>query len=343
VGQYTTSNSVVVSSGGQVTADSVSVSDNAPSSGNNQILVTGSESAWNTRTTFKLGTLGIGGNSLVVSNGGLVSAGTLSAGYNSPNNTLTVAGGSVVAGTLRIGAFSLAANSLLRMDGGTVTADILQAGNGANSVIEFNAGLLNTHDTAIANGAAFTVGNGVGAAEFHSLGGVHSFAGGFRVRTNALLTGCGTISAPALLDTGATVEAGCGGTLTFTGILTNNGTMRALNGTTLEFYTNVVNNGTIDVIQGQISFHGSFINNGVVLTSGLVPTVTTFRVVGPNVRITFTTVAGKSYTVETNSDLAAGGWTTWTNNIAGSGTPVTLTNFGGASLPRRFYRVKTSN
>jgi T5SS/PEP-CTERM-associated repeat protein len=314
VGQYTTGNSLVVSNGGQVMAESVSVSD-ALSSGNNQILVTGPGSVWNTRTTFKLGTIGSGGNSLVVSNGGLLTASTLSAGYNSPNNTLTVAGGSVVAGSLQISAFSMAANSLVRVDGGSLFVTnaagtaVLEVGKAATGSFILNGGNV-TADRLLIDGSGS-------------------------------LNGCGTVTGSVLVT--GQVTADCGGTLTFTGILTNNGTMRALNGSVLESYGPVVNNGTIDITFDTTNFHSTFINNGVVTTNNFPLMITSFRVVGPDARISFTTAVGKSYAVETNSGPVAGSWGTWTNNITGTGATVTLTNFGGASLPKRFYRIRTSD
>jgi hypothetical protein len=136
-----------------------------------------------------------------------------------------------------------------------------------------SGGVVNSAGAAITNDMVFAVGDGTDAATYHMLGGVHSFANGLRVRNNATLSGCGTITGPndtVTVDAGGTVVADCGGTLAFGGSLTNvsvfnNGTMVATNGSVLESYGIVVNNGTINVGNGTFSFHGGFINNGTII------------------------------------------------------------------------------
>ena len=72
-----------------------------------------------------------------------------------------------------------------------------------------------------------------------------------------------------------------------------------------------------------------------------VPTsqITSLVIVGPDVKISFTTTNTVSYIVEYNNDLVAGSWSTLTNNIAGTGGIVTIIDSGAAELFRRFYRV----
>ena len=75
------------------------------------------------------------------------------------------------------------------------------------------------------------------------------------------------------------------------------------------------------------------------ITAVPISQITSLVIVGPDVKIGFTTTNNVSYTVEYNNDLVAGSWNTLTNNITGTGGIVTITDSGAAALPRRFYRV----
>src|SRR5205823_1248468 len=116
---------------------------------------------------------------------------------------------------------------------GTITVDALSATNGMASGFSFIGGTVHSGAAIVSNTLPFIVGNGVKAATYHLLGGVHSFANGLRIRNASFLTGCGTINGAVVVDAGGTVLIDCGGTMTFTGSITNNGTMRAINGSVL--------------------------------------------------------------------------------------------------------------
>ena len=75
------------------------------------------------------------------------------------------------------------------------------------------------------------------------------------------------------------------------------------------------------------------------ITAVPIPQIMSLVVTGPDVKISFTTTNGVSYTVEYNNDLVAGSWNTVTNNITGTGGIVTIIDSGAAELFRRFYRV----
>ncbi|MGI8602450.1 MAG: Ig domain-containing protein [Verrucomicrobiales bacterium] len=66
--------------------------------------------------------------------------------------------------------------------------------------------------------------------------------------------------------------------------------------------------------------------------------IKTFENEGADARITFTTVAGRSYRVEFRSDLASS-WTTLANNVPGTGDNVIVIDTSMGSQARRFYRV----
>jgi hypothetical protein len=175
-------------------------------------------------------------------------------------------------------------NGAFFQNGGTVTADQLVMTNGAGSVYNFSTGILQTKATTVSglqtftgydptnnlttsiivtNPQTFVVGDGIQSATFRLLGGVHTFVNDLKIRTNALLTGCGTINGNVLVE--GTVVADCGGNLVFTGVVTNNTTMQSVNGSTLEFFGPVINNGLIDAMGGSVRFHAGVVNNGVVL------------------------------------------------------------------------------
>ena len=61
---------------------------------------------------------------------------------------------------------------------------------------------------------------------------------------------------------------------------------------------------------------------------------------GNDVVINFPSVIGKSYVAEKSTTLAPGSWSVVQDNIPGTGGVVTVTDSGGASLPRAFYHIK---
>src|SRR6266404_2070393 len=69
--------------------------------------------------------------------------------------------------------------------------------------------------------------------------------------------------------------------------------------------------------------------------------ITALSVTGTNTLITFSTALGKSYAIETASSLPAANWTTVTQNVAGTGSPLQIIDPGGATnTPPRYYRVR---
>jgi hypothetical protein len=60
---------------------------------------------------------------------------------------------------------------------------------------------------------------------------------------------------------------------------------------------------------------------------------------GSNMVVSFPTVTGKIYRVERSDTLQGGSWTTVLDNIPGTGGIVNVTDNGGATQPRRFYRI----
>src|SRR5262249_16800110 len=71
---------------------------------------------------------------------------------------------------------------------------------------------LNTKGTSAANGLPFVVGDGATPATLHLDGGLHSFADGLIISSNATLSGCGTVIGN-IINHGI-IATNCGGTVT---------------------------------------------------------------------------------------------------------------------------------
>ena len=60
-----------------------------------------------------------------------------------------------------------------------------------------------------------------------------------------------------------------------------------------------------------------------------------------NFSLTFTTVTGKLYAIDTNFDLTIpAGWQPFTNNLPGTGAPLTITTPNPLIFTNLFYRVR---
>jgi T5SS/PEP-CTERM-associated repeat protein len=324
-----TENSLTISDGGAVYSGSAILQ--ATMGGYAQ--VTGAGSVWS-----------IGGNlvldeevGLTIANGGAVFAPSVSVSGESA--LLFRGGGLYVTNGLGTGGLEVGGYGELTLNGGTVTVNQLSA-DGTSS-FSFTSGLLTSGGTVVSNAQNFAVGDGTDAATFQLASGgsgIHSFANGLTISSNAFLTGCGTIEGSVVVNPGGTVQANCGGTLTFTGIVTNNGTMQALNGSVLEAYGLVVNNGVIDIRGGTTNFHGGFINNGIVITTNNFPVVTAIQVVGSDIEISVKTGNGSTYVFEETTNLTGASWTP-VIEFTGTGGVITFIDPGAATLPQRFYRI----
>lgn len=315
-------NRLVISDGGHVFDHYAYVGSNGRvTSGSNSVLVTGSGSLWRNGYIFVTG----GGSTVVISNGACVVASSAHAVGAGPGG-FTVSGGSFyVTNSGGTGVFDFQ-YAQSKLDSGTITADTCSLFDSSSSFV-FNAGVLNCKTTTVQNARQFIVGNGTNSATFRMLGGVHSFYGGLRLRTNSFLTGCGTINGAVLVDAGGTVLADACGTLTLTGGLTNNGVMIADNGSALESSSTLVNNGKILLFNGgTANFTGTFINNGMVVDGGMV-------LLNPqrlsNKLVLNWTNAG--FSLQAAPDISA----TFTN-VPSASSPYT----NPATAPREFFRLK---
>jgi hypothetical protein len=137
-------------------------------------------------TNSAVGSLTVSAGSVIASANVVVGAAGFSSGQVSLN------GGSSLAANTAGSAFMIVANGVLGLNGGTLSADHLLLTN-ATGQIAFNSGTIIARSTTVANGAAFVIGDGISAATLHLSGGVHSFANGLVISSNAVLSGCGAI------------------------------------------------------------------------------------------------------------------------------------------------------
>jgi chitinase len=71
------------------------------------------------------------------------------------------------------------------------------------------------------------------------------------------------------------------------------------------------------------------------------PSLSTIHSNGTNVSFSFTSLPLGLYSVQWTSNLALAPWNTLTNNVAGTGTNVPITDPAPATAPARFYRIQT--
>ena len=141
VGYFGSGNSLVIGSSGNVFNVNGYIGNQAGAN-SNAVSVTGASSVWNNSSSLFVGYAG-SGNSLLLTNGGTVSATNIVVGAtpSSTGNVVTVSGGSLYATNGGGGALNVLYGTL-NMNSGTVAVDWLLLTNFANSVFNFNGGVL---------------------------------------------------------------------------------------------------------------------------------------------------------------------------------------------------------
>lgn len=366
VGYNGTRNALRIQDGARVVARGCSI---GAGNSSNDVLVTGAGSELDLPFGLGVGQSGMSNQVTVADGGNLRTDGSVQVGLFSSNNRVILTNNATMAASaVQLGSFSfLSSNNVLSIDtsslavtnagntggldiqagslrfsSGTITVDKLSVTNGTASAFNFVGGTLHSGGAIISDALPFIVGNGVNAATYHLLGGIHSFDNGLRIRNAASLTGCGTINGTVVVDAGGTVLIDCGGTLTLTGMVTNNGTMRAINGSVLESYGAVVNNGTIDVINGATNFHGVFINNGTVLDASRVRISGVSRSAN-DVVIQIPSFTNHAYQMQMTPALSPSSWTDSGTGQGGTGGVLTFTDPSGlTNKPGRFYHIEVT-
>lgn len=88
----------------------------------------------------------------------------------------------------------------------------------------------------------------------------------------------------------------------------------------------------------RVSANLAWINSVVDFAPASDLQITGVQIIGSDVQISFATT-NRLYFVQRSGDLASGIWTTFTNNVQGTGGIVSVLDTNAASLPKRFYRV----
>ncbi|HTS16963.1 MAG TPA: hypothetical protein VMP11_05270 [Verrucomicrobiae bacterium] len=142
------SNSLVVKDGGQVIGVTASVGSD--SSGTNSVLITGANSVWSNSGTLYVGGATGSGNSMIISNGARMVAGTAYLGSHSNKNKVRVVdGGAWENAQLFIGL--VASGDSLVVDGGSVSASsqlFIGPGGSCDNVAELDNGSITVTNSA---------------------------------------------------------------------------------------------------------------------------------------------------------------------------------------------------
>ena len=298
-------------------------------------------------------------------NGGQLTVNSYSIIGNSGVGQMAISNGLVSAADVTVG--SSPNPGTLTLAGGTLTVNGIVLPNSSSRFI-FTGGWLNCKAITNANGQAATAGNGSMPAMLDLQGGTSTFDKYLTISAIATLSGAGTVSG-GVINYG--LIAPSGGALTFTGgAVTNYGTIVAPAGGTINFNFNapVVNYGVI-VTNSAVLFNGGFVNNGTFLDAaadsdgdgmnnadealaGTDPLngSSVFHIVsiakeGNDVRVTWSSVGGKRYVVQSSpGNNYSNGFTDFSPTISATAVGESTTNYldlGAATgTPVRYYRVR---
>ncbi|MCU0796409.1 MAG: autotransporter-associated beta strand repeat-containing protein [Akkermansiaceae bacterium] len=130
------------------------------------------------------------------------------------------------------------------------------------------------------------------------------------------------------------------GTLSIQGNVTNYGTLRVTGGAQLMVAGSFTNTGILDLLTSGSALPENLINSGIVIANTERRILSAARD-GQNFQVTIMGHAGHSYQLERAPGLA-GPWTSVGAAVAGNGELLVLSDPGGASGTRGFYRVSVS-
>lgn len=245
VGYYGSGNQMLLAGGGLV-EDVSGYVGYATGSTSNSVLVSGDQTTWRNRGSLWVGWLGAG-NSLMVSNGGLVTVGAdmyVGEGSAAFSNSVTVAGGSLVVTNSLGGSLLEVRRGTLRLSAGLVIADTLVVTNGVDSVLQIEGGTLKVRRSVVGGGQPFTVGEN-SEATLRLDGGSNTFLSGLALASNGTLAGSGRLIGD-VTSAGRIAPGSSPGTLEILGdlILTNTSvTEMEIAGTTTNLFDRILVNG----------------------------------------------------------------------------------------------------
>ena len=113
-------------------------------------------------------------------------------------------------------------------------------------------------------------------------------------------------------------------------------------GGSVSFYLTATTNSTVG-----FTFHShNFVDSNqwpfVEIAAVAIPQITALQITGGDVRISFSTSSGVTNTVEYNDELGSTNWNTLTSMLGTVGN-TNVVDTGGATLQKRFYRVRIGN
>jgi fibronectin-binding autotransporter adhesin len=367
-------NSLVISNGGLV-HDSTAYVGNNPMGPNNTVWVSGRGSVWTNSGALYVGYYGLK-NSLVVSNGGLVSdsGGFIGCNANCNSNSVLVTGpGSVwtnSALSVTVGDGG-ADNSLTISNGGAVYSPsgyvggdgasntVFVGGNGAtwriSNTLEIGGFGGGTRLTIGAGGTVLAFSASISGTDDNAAvrlqGGSLLLSSNLTLYSQTSLRGWGTVTGNVMVNSNGAIVTDSGGTLTINGSLTNSGTIWLMNGSVLQVSGPVVNNGTIEFVNGggSTSFPGGFTNNGAIVTNTVA--ISSIKWPQSNSIVQVPSIPGLSYQLQFSSTLQPPSWTNsnspFSNNWQmGTGGTLNFTDLSlvtpNQPLPRRYYRVQAT-
>ena len=278
---------------------------------------------------------------------------------------------SVVAGEVTITNSSASGSvdlhrGILDLRGGMVTTDLFRMTNSAGRLV-FSSGTLRTKGTVASNGLPFIVGDGISRATLELVGGIHRFANGLVISSNATLIGCGTIIGSVVNQ--GTIATNCGSTTIAPTVTQQPMSLTVTQGATATFtvtasgdppliYQWRFNGGDIPgaispnltIANAQPGDAGNYrvqvsnssgTNNSEIATLRVLvtPALENVSVMGGvDFTFAFNTLAGLIYTIEYKNNLNDPAWVLFRSQT-GDGTKFTVTD-NIMAAPIRFFRIR---
>jgi autotransporter-associated beta strand protein len=259
--------------------------------------------------------LSLTGGILYVGSGGMVRGGT---GAYSPRITLS--------GTGTLGALADWSSPLNMTLGG----DTIEAGDasGTGHNITLSGTLTGTILAKTGNGTLL-------------LAGECAYTGATTVSAGILeITGTVSDTTSINIAGGATCYL-AGGSLTVSGAITNGGIFKISGRPALAVADAFINNGVLDLINGPSTLPPNFVNNGAVLTAANV-TVKGVSLSGTVFNVTIQSYLEHTYQLQRAATLVNPTWTNVGSPQTGTGSPLDLSDPGGATGKQEFYQVLVS-